>query len=260
MTANQKGISHLLLPLIIILVAAIAGTFYLVSSKADQVTAAPTLASATDQADLLKSEDTVRTIAPTSSGASARTSSTGLKTVKLNIHTTQLRKCTKDISSTGIAGIVPPYNPKYWGGEPNVYTCSSNTARKVSKSDADLMVGLYKGSKVPTVMCNGFVISKGVFYNFGHTRKLVCKTSQNTTSLHLRLRGAAEFHYGKNGSKYAWPDASFGYYEGVGPYLVTYDSSNYYKPNKRYPWVAESYGRHEYADRSTFTVTLGSVY
>jgi uncharacterized protein (UPF0333 family) len=38
MKTNQKGISHLLLPLIIILVAAITGTFYLVSSKADQVT------------------------------------------------------------------------------------------------------------------------------------------------------------------------------------------------------------------------------
>lgn len=38
MKHNQRGISHLLLPLLIILVAAIAGTFYMVSSKADQVT------------------------------------------------------------------------------------------------------------------------------------------------------------------------------------------------------------------------------
>ena len=52
MSPNQKGISHILLPLLIVIVAAIGGTYYLVSSKADQVTSTGSVKGNTNPVDI----------------------------------------------------------------------------------------------------------------------------------------------------------------------------------------------------------------
>jgi hypothetical protein len=217
MKHNQRGVSHLLLPLLIILVAAIAGTFYMVSSKADQVTATPTQASAEDQAAANRIVD----LSPIKKSASAgnNASASGIRTVTLRVKAIQLVRCSKLDPK-----IYPPNGGAPTDGSPYDYTCAGSAAGKVRTSHADLMVQLTKThTTIPAASCNGFPISKGVSYNFHNTRILKCKVT-GSANIFVTLRGAAEFHYGKQGAKYAWPFVNMGIIKNSERFVMVYNT------------------------------------
>lgn len=217
MKHNQKGVSHLLLPLLIILVAAVAGTFYMVSSKADQVTGAPVQASSADQAEVNSLANLSVKQVSSSSGGNATAS--GMKTVTLKVKGVQLVRCSRVDPK-----VYPPNGGAPVNGSPYDYTCVGGAAGKVRTSHADLMVQLTKDSKVPAISCNGFPISKGIAYNFHSTRKLKCKVT-SSSNVFVTLRGAAEFHYGKNGTKYAWPYVNMGIVNNSMRYIEAYNTA-----------------------------------
>lgn len=198
MKTNQKGISHLLLPLIIILVAAVAGTFYMVSSKADQVTSTPRLATPSEQAEAnnlgINAKSSVSS-AKSNNSTQAVARASGLKRVTIKIKAIQLVHCQKG------PGVFIPDQGKY-----RVYGCWMQQASKVAKSNADLMIRTGPDTTAPAVRCNNFEIRKGNMYNFGNTRTLKCKFLNQQASLVVFLRSTANFYYGRVGShKYAWP-------------------------------------------------------
>lgn len=247
MKHNQKGISHLLVPLLIILVAAVAGTFYMVSSKADQVGAAPTLASVADRIPDSQAIESSPIKNGTSSGSNAKAS--GIRTLTLNVKGIQLVKCSKSSPEILSPNKGAPTEGKYYD-----YSCIGDKAGKVRKSDADLIVKLSNyNTNIPSTTCNGFSISKGTIYNFHNTRKLKCKLPGNAQIL-VYLRGTAEFHYGSHGKKYAWPYVKIGMW-GSEPYIITNNDDHFVNPNSGKGIVI-----NQSANLKRGTVHLGSIY